>query len=246
MENQGHILLLAGSAEARQIAAALAAAGIPMRALKTEPPRGDAEMSMPFELCEDVTPDRLAGLMAGAVAVIDASHGFDADLSAAGAAAAARLGVPIVALSRPAWDTSQSGKWQTAASPEVAMGLIAPGARVFATTGWASLRSFAAFPGARLFLRQTAAHDRAAPFDFVEPVFGAAPFTVNTEAALFRSLRIDTLLARNLGGVPSRPKLDAALALDLDVILIDRPPKPPGLPAVATVEEVMAWLEALP
>ncbi|NNE51264.1 MAG: cobalt-precorrin-6A/precorrin-6x reductase, partial [Sulfitobacter sp.] len=101
------------------------------------------------------------------------------------------------------------------------------------------------FPGERLFLRQTTPHDRVSPYEYVELIFGQPPFTVETETALFRELAIDMLICRNLGGNPSRPKLDAARALGMGVILIDRPPLPAGVRQVAEVRDALAWVDAL-
>ena len=82
------------------------------------------------------------------------------------------------------------------------------------------------------------------PFDFVELVFGEAPFTADSEAVLFKELRIDTLLARNLGGQASYPKVAAAEALGLNVILISPPALPQGIPEVDDVNAVLAWIGA--
>ncbi len=79
----------------------------------------------------------------------------------------------------------------------------------------------------------------------MKPVFGMPPFTVESEIALFRSLEVDTLMARNLGGAPSRPKLDAAQELGLRVILIDRPALPDGVQVVTSVAAALDWVAAL-
>lgn len=241
----GHILLLAGSAEARQIAVALRAQGRAMRILMSEPPRGLAPMPAPFEVCENLSLAMLAEAVKGAVAVLDASHGFDGEMTQLAFRAAHDADVPFLCLSRPAWDVSEHPRWQRAADVASAMTLIAPSARVFAATGWASLPEYAGFPGACLMLRQTSPHDRPPPFDFVELIFGTPPFTVPHEIALFEELKVDTLIARNLGGLPSRPKLEAAKALDLKVILIDRPPLPEAATVVNCVEDTLAWVASL-
>lgn len=245
MEQAKRILLLAGSAEARQIAVALQAQGTSVQAIKSEPPRGPDPMPMPFEVWEEISQEKLGEAMQGVDAVIDASHGFDGVMTEAGFAAASAQGLPIVTLSRPPWSTAEHPRWRSAQDVATAMALVRPGARVFAATGWASLPDCARFPGSRLLLRQTVRHDRPPPYEFVELVFGDPPFTAESEAALFRDLNVDTLVCRNLGGRASRPKLDAAKALDLDVILIDRPAKPSGMAECTSVEDVLAWVAGL-
>jgi precorrin-6A/cobalt-precorrin-6A reductase len=66
------------------------------------------------------------------------------------------------------------------------------------------------------------------------------PFTEADERALLETHRIEIIVAKNSGGTVSYPKLAAARALALPVILVDRPPTPD---AAATVEELLARLE---
>lgn len=241
------ILMLAGSMEARQLGAALLSAGHEVRALVSETPRGGAVLGVPFALHRqmNVQDVRAAAEDMGADVLIDASHGFDAAASEAGWQAAGALGLPVMRLARPLWQASESPRWHHAADVPAAMGLIAPGARVFSATGWDSLPGYAAFPGAKLLLRQTRAHSRPVPFPFVEPVFGLPPFTEDSEVQLFEGMGVDLLICRNLGGRASRPKLDAALRLGLDVILVDPPPRPEGLYCVQGIDAALGWLEAL-
>lgn len=245
MDGPEKILLLAGSAEARVIATALQGQGRALRVIMSEPPRGDVPMPVPFEMCGAPSLTGLLSAMDGTCAVIDASHGFDGAMTAAGFAAAQAAGVPFISLSRPMWDVGESPRWRRAARVADAMGMIGPQARVFAATGWGSLADCASFPGAVLMLRQTTPHDRKPPYDFVELVFGTPPFSVDSETALFQRLEVDTLVLRNLGGAPSRPKLDASLQLGLEVILIDRPPHPEAAQVVSRIEDVLAWAAAL-
>lgn len=240
-----NILLFAGSAESRQIARALLPQAVRLRALVSEPPRGPDPMPVPCRLHPFDDPENLAKQMQGVDAVIDASHGFDGTMTEVGCAAARIAGVPFVTLSRPAWETAEHPAWRAARDLRTAMPMIPIGARVFAATGWTSLSACAQFPGERLLLRQTVPHDRPPPFDFVELIFGEAPFTVASEIELFKALHVDMLICRNLGGAPSRPKLEAAKALDLPVILIDRPARPDGAVAVQDVQAVLDWADAL-
>ena len=67
------------------------------------------------------------------------------------------------------------------------------------------------------------------------------PFTVEGDRALLQQHGITHLVAKNAGGSGAAAKLEAARALGLPVILINRPAVPPRRTA-ATVEQVMAWL----
>ena len=238
------LLLLAGTAEARQLARALTQAGHRVTAWLTEPPRGGNPMPMAFEMRDAGDAAALRRDMAGFDAVLDLSHGFDAGLSHAGYAAATSLGKPFVSFSRPVWPLDNP-LLQSALDVTTAARAVPPAARVFAATGWASLPAFQPFKGARLMLRQTSRHDRAAPYDFVDLIFGEPPFTVESETALFRDLGVDLLICRNLGGQASRPKVDAALSLGLPVILIDRPPLPKSAPCLTDLDAMLDWVARL-
>ena len=69
------------------------------------------------------------------------------------------------------------------------------------------------------------------------------PFPVDAERALLAEHRIDVLVTRDSGGTATAAKLTAARDLDLPVVLLDRPPPLPGVAAVATVAEALAWLD---
>lgn len=242
-----HILLLAGSFEARRVAEALTARGLSYAAWLSEPPRGDAVMPQTPELrCFDDAQAMQAAMVQGKfTAVLDASHGFDRTITQQATQAAKALGIAYLRLERPVWDVAQNANWLAAADVSLANLMIAAGERVFCATGWDSLVDFTPFSGAVLMLRQTRRHTRPAPYPFVELVFGDPPFNAADEQALFTQLKVDTLICRNLGGAASRPKLDAAAALGLKVILIERPVPPQGLDSVECIDQAMAWIDAL-
>ena len=242
-----HILLLAGSSEAQHIAQSLSARGLSYDVWLSEAPRGPTQMPHTPQLRRFDS----AGAMQQAIAqgrysaLLDAAHAFDRTGTAQAVTAARALGLPYMRVERPLWLVHGHPLWQLAPDVHTACAMIGPKARVFATTGWESLPEFNAFSGEVLFLRQTRKHARPAPYPFVELAFGDAPFSVQDEQELFRVQRIDTLICRNLGGLASRPKLDAALALGLRVILIDRPLLSVGLPMVATVQDAMDWVQSI-
>jgi len=239
------LMILAGSGEARVLGAAALRAGAKVRALISEAPRGANPMPMDSTLLPFDDVDAVMAQMRSCDAVLDASHGFDAAMTKVGHDAAKQLGLPFLSYVRPQWSLPKDAPWQSAADVAAAMSLIAPAARVFSATGWSSLPDFAGFPGSRLMLRQTHDHPRRPPFEFVDLIFGEPPFTVESETALFRDLDADTLICRNLGGQASRPKLDAALALNMKVILIDRPPMPKDVHVVHDTDAALAWGAAL-
>jgi precorrin-6A/cobalt-precorrin-6A reductase len=242
-----HILLLAGSFEARRLAEALSAQGVSYDAWLSEAPRGAATMPKIPLLRRFDTGDAMRDAMAegGYTAILDASHVFDRSVTQQGFAAAEMLGLPYLRLERPAWDVTENPNWHHVRDVTAANGMIGQRARVFCATGWDSLPEYDGFQGEVLMLRQTRRHTRPAPYPFVELVFGDPPFSAADEQALFEQQKVDMLICRNLGGRASRPKLDAATALGLKVILIDRPSAPEGLQAVADIQAAVDWVNAL-
>ncbi len=73
---------------------------------------------------------------------------------------------------------------------------------------------------------------------------GRPPFDVEDETALLEQHRIEALLVRESGGASGWPKLLAARALSLPVLMLRRPEPVPG-PTVAQADEAVAWLREL-
>ena len=247
MDDNPHILLLGGSSEARLLAQALTLRQIPYTLWLSEAPRGAAILPQVPRLCRFDTAQGMQQEIgqSGFTAIVDASHVFDARVTEQGCAAASALGLPYLRVARPAWDVFAQPSWHSARDDAAANAMIAAGARVFCATGWDSLPDYAGFRGEVLMLRQTRRHRRAAPYPFVELVFGDPPFDTAQETTLFSELKVDVLVCRNLGGEASRAKLDAATVLGLDVILIDRPAPPAGVAVVGDIETALEWVAAL-
>ena len=73
-------------------------------------------------------------------------------------------------------------------------------------------------------------------------VLSRGPYRYEDELALMREHRIHALVTKNSGGEYTRAKLDAAAALYIPVVMIERPPPPAGVTTVGTVDEAVAWL----
>jgi precorrin-6A/cobalt-precorrin-6A reductase len=68
------------------------------------------------------------------------------------------------------------------------------------------------------------------------------PYGYEDELALMFEHRIHALVTKNSGGEYTRAKLDAAAALYLPVVMIDRPPLPSDVTKVETVDEAVGWI----
>jgi precorrin-6A/cobalt-precorrin-6A reductase len=55
---------------------------------------------------------------------------------------------------------------------------------------------------------------------------------------------VDVVVTKDSGGALTEAKLTAARELGLPVVLVRRPPLPPGIATVTTVEDALAWVLA--
>lgn len=179
--------------------------------------------------------------LAKADAILDTSHTFDEVTRAIAVARAP--GLPYAHVGRAPWEAQAEDHWTEVDTLTQAVAALPPGARVFAATGRGSLDILAAHDGP-VFLRQLTRHDLPMPLPQGQFVFGDAPFAVADEVALLTELKIDVVLARNIGGAGSFPKLAAARELGLPAIVL-RPPRRPEGPRLASFEDTQDWIATL-
>jgi len=241
------LLLLAGTGEAREIAAALAARGVPAVASLAGATRSPDLPGLPLRVGgfggEAGFRDYLAA--AAITAVLDATHPFASRISTRTSRICRELSISYCQFLRPEWTPGTGDRWQVVPGEAEVGRLIAPGATVFLATGPQRLDRFAGLGHAgRLICRRIDPPRAPFPFANGEFLIGRPPFTEEDEARLFRGLGIDWLVTKNAGGAGGWPKLAAARALGLPVAMIARPPQPEG-PRVASVAAALDWVTAL-
>lgn len=183
-------------------------------------------------------------LGAGVDAVVDATHPYAATITGHAATVCGELGVPHLVLARPAWphgDAIVVGSDREAANTVVAQAY----SRVFLTTGRSGIAAFTNVDAWFLIRAVTAPDEQGLPLRH-RVVLSRGPYRYDDELALLRANRIDALVTKNSGGPMTRPKLDAAAALGIAVVMVDRPPLPPGVRTVSTVDEAAAWVRSTP
>ncbi len=218
------LLLLAGSGEARQIAAGLA--GRDVIASLAGATRAPADLPVPMRVGGFGGEAGFRAFLAeaGITAVLDATHPYANRISARTAAVCAALGVPYLQYLRPGWHPEQGDQWTEIAREDDAAAHIPPDATVFLGTGRQTLDRFANLVGRHVICRQIDPPDGPFPFAGGEFLVGRPPFSVEDEVALFSRLGVDWLVVKNAGGVASRTKLTAARQLGIPVLMIARPP----------------------
>jgi precorrin-6A/cobalt-precorrin-6A reductase len=240
-----HVLILGGTTEARELAAALASRpGVRVTTSLA------GRVSRPGTVDGEVRVGGFGGAEGlaawlrehGVDAVVDATHPFAAGITANAARAAAATGVPAVVLRRRGWSPGPGDRWHEATSlTGAADRLPRLGRRVFLTTGRGGLAAFAHLTDLHFLLRSVDPPEPPMP-PHTRVLLARGPFTVEDETALLREHRIDVLVTKDSGGEATAAKLTAARELGLPVVVVRRPPLPQGVTAVPDVAGVLARL----
>lgn len=249
-----HVLILGGTTEASAIAAALA---------------GDARVRPVLSLAGRTRTPALPAIPArrggfGGVdglvaylrvhdigALIDATHPFAAQISRNATAAAAIAGVKLLAVRRPPWTQRPGNRWSEVADMTAAVqALGVEPRRVLLTVGQQELAPFRAAPWHDYLIRSVEAPDPASLPAMSRCITARGPFREDEELELLRREAIEVLVTKNSGGAATAPKLAAARALGVRVVMVARPPPPPGdtVPEAkravcADAAGALAWLD---
>lgn len=178
----------------------------------------------------------------GIDAVVDATHPYATNITANAAAACGRLSLPHLVVARPSWDPGDATL--VASDVDAAKTIAAKGySRVFLTTGRSGTAAFVDVE-AWFLIRAVTAPDADALPRRHHVVLSRGPYQYADELTLLREHRIDALVTKNSGGAMTRPKLDAAAALGIPVVMVDRPPLPAGVTTVTTVDAAVDWVRS--
>ncbi|MFS4097516.1 precorrin-6A/cobalt-precorrin-6A reductase, partial [Streptomyces sp. AF1A] len=164
------------------------------------------------------------------------------NITAHAARAAAATGVPAVVLRRPGWRPGPADRWYDVASlAGAAEALPALGRRAFLTTGRLGLAAFGHLTDLHFVVRSVEPPGPPLP-PHTELVLARGPFALADERELLRAHRIDVLVTKDSGGEATAAKLTAARERGLPVVVVRRPPLPPGVTAVPDVPAVLERL----
>lgn len=174
--------------------------------------------------------------------LIDATHPFAAQISGNAAAAAIQAGIPRLMLVRPAWEPTAGDRWIEVEDCEAAAPILPSLAqRIFLSIGRQELATFVHLEHLWFLMRAIAP---PSPDDPVPPgkfLAERGPFSVNNERSLLQQYDIQAIVSKNSGGDATYAKIIAAREWGIPVVMIQRPPAPPG-EQVSDVESTLLWL----
>ena len=239
------VLVLGGTAEARELADALATTpdvvvttSLAGRTRDPRLPAGDVRTGGFGGV------DGLAAALAHVDLLVDATHPFAARMTDHAAAAAARTGTPLVVLRRPGWTEGPDDDWRRVPTTGAAAAACAAGGfrRVFLAIGRQGVGEFL---GVDAWFLVRAIEAPATMPERSQLLLARGPFALDEERALVRRHRVDVVVAKDSGGA-TEAKLVAARELGGPVVLIDRPAVPDGVGGVDDVAGALAVVREQP
>lgn len=179
-------------------------------------------------------------------AIVDATHPFAQRMTANATAASRKTGIPLLILNRPAWQPTPEDHWISVPHLTEAAARIAEkpaSANILLTTGRQETAAFAALPQ-RFWLRAVEPPTGPLP-QHCEIILDRGPFTLSGERKLLEQNDIATIVTKNSGGPMTAAKLTAARERGLEVVMVERPPLPAGVPVVQNVAAATAWIRKI-
>jgi precorrin-6A/cobalt-precorrin-6A reductase len=176
--------------------------------------------------------------------VVDATHPFAAKISGNAELACKTLSVPLIALERPPWEPKEHDCWCAVPDVQAAASMVNHKRnRVFLSIGRQELGAFSNCEDAWFLMRAIDEPNEELPANS-KLILKRGPFHLNDELRLLRSESISLIVSRNSGGTATYSKIEAARALQIPIVMIDRPQKH-NIPTVPRPQDVLQKLAEL-
>jgi precorrin-6A/cobalt-precorrin-6A reductase len=176
--------------------------------------------------------------------VIDATHPFASKISGNVELACKTLSVPLIALERPRWEPTEHDCWCAVPDVQAAASMVNHKCnRVFLSIGRQELGAFSNCEDAWFLVRAIDEPIEKLPANS-KLILQRGPFHLNDELQMLRSESISLIVSKNSGGTATYSKIEAARALRIPVVMIDRPRKH-NVPTVPQPDDVLQKLAQL-
>ena len=174
--------------------------------------------------------------------LIDASHPFDKESTELCKRVSKLADIKLTHFVRPPWTPTIVDNWTRVRTFDEAAKIIPDGSNVFIATGRIGLEKFSKLTSSKFFIRRLGKVKLQCPLDNGKFIYGNPPFSLKDEISLIRSLKIDILVIKNVGGDGSFAKVEAARAMNISVIMIERPKKS-SINAITTIPGIFKWMD---
>nr|WP_321483385.1 precorrin-6A/cobalt-precorrin-6A reductase [uncultured Cohaesibacter sp.] len=258
MTTQRHILLLGGTAEARELLETLikstehditySLAGV-LGSKAEEVLRsrmGFDTDHFQFRMGGFGGPKGLHAYMQdhGIDLLIDATHPYATVISRNAVEASKSGGVPLARFVRHEWTETGEDEWTVVKTLCDAAAALPSGVTAFLSVGRQSIAPFASRKDCKFVIRSIAEAE--------EQMFHSATFiqgmpgrSMEEEMALFQDYDVDYLVTKNSGAGKASHKILAARKLHIPVIMVERPNLPES-PEFSELEPILDWIENAP
>lgn len=159
----------------------------------------------------------------GISCVIDASHPFAAKIKQKAAQICEQLNVQYLRYDRPKWEQRADDIWISAPDLQSAAYCLADFKRIFLTIGRQELAVFEEATEKEFLVRSIEPVSFDPQSSTVTEIQDRGPFSKMQEMALIQEYNIDVVVSKNSGGMATIAKIDAARALSVPVIMVERP-----------------------
>ncbi len=236
------ILILAGTAQARDLARKLLArrheVTSSLAGRTGEPSLPEGRVRMGEFGSTEVLVDYLRE--EGIELLIDATHPYAGSISSEAVKAADEVGITLLRLERPAWTHTKGVRWRHFADIASALRAVPERKKALVTTGHKDLEVLAECTRADFLVRLIDPPSAPLP-PHARLLMARPPYTVRSESDLMGRNGVTHLITKNSGSVETHAKLEAAASLGVTIYMIDRP----QLPSARVVQSVEDMLDSV-
>jgi precorrin-6A/cobalt-precorrin-6A reductase len=154
--------------------------------------------------------------------VIDATHPYATTISSNISVVCKALNIPLLTFCRPTWQAQTGDQWILVNNWDKAKEAMHPFKRPFVTIGRSAINEADSIPEHQFWLIRSAIADKLNQTNY-QIIKAIGPFSEEQELSLMKAHDIDVVVCKNSGGSAVDGKLKAASALQIPVIMLNRP-----------------------